>query len=82
VLPFATRTVIITSGTDIIRGAVRVRVVKGDLGTLARTSVSRPTPWRVFVAGKRTLPPDTLRPFTRDHAEFDPSCDRLRPANK
>ena len=75
----------ITSGTDIIREAVRVRMVKGHLGTLARDLSVSVDALEAFVAGKRTLPPDILRALTTEllsHAEYDASCDRLRPANK
>jgi hypothetical protein len=73
----------VTTGTDLIRSALRIRNVKQNLARVARDHEVALILLDAFIAGRATLPVPILQSLTRElfpHAEFDPSTDRLRPA--
>src|SRR5262245_5264898 len=74
----------ITTGTDAIRAALRVRGSKTNTAGLARDLGVSSATLDAFADGRAMLKPEVLQALAADlfhgHAVFDPAIDRLRPA--
>jgi hypothetical protein len=78
-------TATVTTGTDVLRAALFARNAKLNLGGLARDLGLASATLEDFIAGRAVLLPEVLCAITKEllpGAEYDPSIDRLRPANK
>ena len=75
-----------TTGTDVIREALRVRNRKSNLIAIARDIQVSPHLLDSFIERKASLSPDILRKLTTElwggQAEFDAELNLLRSANK
>jgi hypothetical protein len=73
------------TGTDVLRNTLVARNKKINLGGLARDLGLPSSVLDDFIAGRCDLAPQVKQALTArlfDHAEFDPTLDRLRPANR
>ena len=72
-----------TTGTEIIREALRTRKSKQNFAIVARDLGISSETLLAFCDGKRSLPNAVLQALVKElwhgHAEFDPVTDRLRP---
>jgi hypothetical protein len=76
----------ITTGTDLVREALRGRNRKLNLAGLARSLGLPADRLENFAEGKVTLPAETMQAIVKalwgEHTEFDAEADALRPSNR